>query len=98
MQDAVHFLFGARHSQQPVQIRRIRVPKAAEKAPAPKESIRVIAILSWFLGITLLVLVGAALLFALFERPLPEFVVPAITGIIGYFGGALSAFFGAKGE
>ncbi len=81
-----------------VSVRRVKVQTETEGRGEAGETLRfkLVAFFSWVLAIVLVVcLIGVfALLFT--DRSVPPFLPPIITGVIGYFGGAIAAYFGVR--
>jgi uncharacterized RDD family membrane protein YckC len=93
----------------PIKIRRVTVRDEGQE-PEPMEGghsqqplhqvvrVRLIAVLSITLAAVLIILVLGAVGLAALGRDIPGFVSPTLSAIVGYFGGALSTFFGIQRE
>ncbi len=74
----------------------VREREQRQRVPEKDDQYSVIALFSWVLSIVLLVCVAGVFVLIIIERPVPDFIPPVITAILGYFGGAVTAYFGLK--
>jgi hypothetical protein len=99
MNELIRFLFKGEPGRT-FTIRRTKLTRgSAESAqPPPAEDVRfkLVKVLSWILAAVLLICIIGVFSLLLLEKQIPDFIPPIITAIIGYFGGAISAFFGLK--
>ena len=83
-----------------VAIRRLKADRAKEAITPPdedrKEKYRflLVAFFSGVLSLVLLICVVAIVVLVVKGKGIPEFLTHIVTGIIGYFGGAIAAYFG----
>ncbi len=84
-----------------ISVRRVRVETEGGKEkeePPPKLQFRLVMFLSWILGATLILCLLFVFFLVMSEREIPGFIPPLISAIVGYFGGAISAYVGIGAE
>jgi hypothetical protein len=85
-----------------IHVRQVRIRKGIgeiEQDPSQvnrADKIYFIKLFSWVLSIILIICVTSTILLAVLERKIPDFLPQTITGILGYFGGAISVYFGIR--
>jgi hypothetical protein len=97
MSDLMRFLFKGKMPE----VVRIRVIKAdsGRQAPVPSEEyirFRLVSFFSWILALTLVISLIGMFVLLLTKNAIPAFLPPVITAVIGYFGGAIAAYFGVR--
>lgn len=101
VKDLLRFLFKGEVTPS-INIRRVRVsPDEGQKDNPPPTSdgvsrFKLVAFFSAILSLVLLVCLGAIIYFAAQGKEPPDVIQLALSGIIGYFGGAICAFFGLQ--
>lgn len=100
MSDLLRFLF---YGEAPpvFKIRRTKV-RYSEKENVPpekpsderQEKHKIIMIITWVLCLALIACLSAAFIQMYRDKPIPDFIILVIGGVIGYFGGAFSVYFG----
>lgn len=71
------------------------VPRRARSKDLETSRFKLVYFFSWVLSITLILSLAGTIILKLNGRD-DTFLHPIITGIIGYFGGAIAAYFGIR--
>ena len=105
MKDLLSFLFKG-ELEVPPRVRRLEVVREKEKQekkepettePVPAQhKFQLIMFFSRILAAVLLLCVAGVFFLIFTGKTVPDFLPPIITAILGYFGGAISAYFGIK--
>jgi hypothetical protein len=101
LKDLLRFLFKGEVIPT-IHIRRVNVsPERGEKGEPPSSPytvsrFKLVAFFSIILAVVLLVCLGAIIYFATQDKKIPDVIQLALSGIVGYFGGAICAFFGLQ--
>jgi hypothetical protein len=97
MKDILRFLFKGEKAPE-ISIRRVDVSEgeAGASGSDPVNRARLVMFLSYVLAAVLLLCLAGVLVLTYQGKDVPEFIPPTITGIIGYFGGAILAYLGVK--
>jgi len=83
-------------------IRRIEFAPGEETGPPEKTppetalKFKLVMLFSWVLAATLLACLAGVFILILAGKTVPDFIPPIITAVIGYFGGAICAYFGLR--
>jgi hypothetical protein len=84
----------------PVYVRRVNVPPVKSDASSTSTEVefrsKLIMFFSWVLAIVLILCLFDIFVLTYTGKTVPDFIPPIITGIIGYFGGAIVAYLGIK--
>jgi hypothetical protein len=85
-----------------IHIRRIQVSSGGKKGGTPPSEMagrfKLVAFFSVVLAVVLLVCLAAIIYFATQDKKTPDVIQLAVPGIVGYFGGAICAFFGLQSQ
>jgi hypothetical protein len=97
MDELVQFLFKGQ-TPRIVRIGLIKADTEKRKSITQEEHLRfqLVRFFSWILAFALLVCLVGVFVLLLTGASIPAFVPPIITGIIGYYGGAITAYFGIR--
>lgn len=105
MKDLLRFLFLGEVGRV-FHVRRVRVSrkKSGENPPSPpppptfldSTKSKLIVIVTWVLSLVLIVCVLGTFILPALGEEVPNSIPQVITGIIGYFGGVICAFFGVQ--
>lgn len=107
MKDLVKFLFQGELGDRPFRYRRMKVSREPGEPNQPEElpkldkasednKFKLVMLLSWALVILLFVCLVGVFLLLLTDRDVPNVFYLTISGIVGYFGGAISAYLGIQ--
>jgi ABC-type microcin C transport system permease subunit YejE len=85
-------------------IRRIKVPPSEEEGgqsdspstPEVNSRLQLIKFFSWILALVLIGCLVAIIGFSYQDKKIPDIIQITMSGIVGYFGGAICAFFGLQ--
>jgi hypothetical protein len=64
--------------------------------PQEGDRFKLVKFFSWVLTIVLVICLLGVFVLLIIGREVPDFIPPIITAVIGYFGGAICAYFGLK--
>ena len=104
MNDVLRFLFKGELEVTP-RIRRLEVlsekdqgegKKPEQEVPPPEHKFQLVRFFSKVLAAVLIICLAGIFFLIIAGKPIPDFLPPMITAILGYFGGAISAYFGIK--
>jgi drug/metabolite transporter (DMT)-like permease len=101
--ELLRFLFYG-ELDQTVFIRRIKVSPGEEEGgrssspstPEVNSRLRLIKFFSWVLAVVLLICLITIIGFSYQDKKIPDIIQITMSGIVGYFGGAICAFFGLQ--
>jgi hypothetical protein len=66
--------------------------------PEPLEKFKLVQLMSRILGLAFIVCLALSAFMALRGNPIPDLFIIVVSGVMGYFGGVISVYFGIRAK